>query len=113
VAEGVVGEPGPTGASGDPATDAAAAPDESITVVCRQVVELVTDYLEGALPSDLRAAVERHLELCPPCQTYIAQMRATAASLRDVPVESLHPRARAELVAAFRELIPKSGAGPT
>jgi hypothetical protein len=43
--------------------------------------------------------------------TYIEQMRATAASLRDVPVESIHPRARAELVAAFKELIPESGGG--
>jgi anti-sigma factor RsiW len=82
--------------------------DQSITVACRQVVELVTDYLDGALPRELHAAVERHLELCPPCLTYIEQMRATAASLREIPVESIHPAARAELVAAFRELIPRS-----
>jgi anti-sigma factor RsiW len=113
MAEGGVGESPreALGASDSPAT-AAGNPDSSITVVCRQVVELVTDYLEGALPGDLHAAVERHLELCPPCVTYIEQMRATAASLRDVPVESIHPRARAELVAAFRELVPRSGPGP-
>ena len=117
VPEGVAGEParGFPGPSDSPATDGAGpdpAADVSITVVCRQVVELVTDYLEGALPSDLQAAVERHLQLCPPCVTYIEQMRATAVSLREVPVESIHPRARAELVTAFRELVPRSGRGP-
>jgi anti-sigma factor RsiW len=75
-------------------------------VVCRQVVELVTDYLEGDLPEPLREAVERHLAVCPPCVTYVEQMRATAASLRDVPVESISPTSRAELVAAFRGLLP-------
>ena len=111
MAEGAAGESprGPLRSDG-PGTDADAA-DSSITVVCRQVVELVTDYLEGALPGDLHAAVERHLELCPPCLTYIEQMRTTSASLREVPVESIHPGARAELVAAFRDLIPRSGHG--
>jgi Putative zinc-finger len=83
-------------------------PGPSINVVCRQVVELVTDYLEGALPVELRAAVERHLQLCPPCVTYLEQMRTTAASLREVPVESISPGMRMELVSAFRELIPPS-----
>jgi anti-sigma factor RsiW len=87
--------------------------DPELKVVCRQVVELVTDYLEGALPSDLRAAVERHLELCPPCVVYVEQMRTTAAALREVPVESIEPSTRAELVSAFRELIPRSGGEPT
>ena len=82
--------------------------DPSIEVVCRQVVELVTDYLEGALPDPLHAAVERHLQLCPPCETYLDQLRTTAASLREIPVESIHPQTRAELVAAFRGLIPPS-----
>ena len=86
--------------------------DPELTVVCQQVVELVTDYLDGALPSHLRAAVERHLELCPPCVVYVEQMRATAAALREVPVESIDPGTRAELVSAFRELIPRSGGEP-
>ena len=86
--------------------------DPELTVVCRQVVELVTDYLEGALPSQLRAAVERHLQLCPPCVVYLEQMRTTAAALREVPVESIDPSTRAELVSAFRDLIPRSGDEP-
>lgn len=79
--------------------------DDDEELACRQVVELVTDYLEGDLPEPLRLAVARHLEECPHCVTYVEQMRLTAASLRDVPVESIAPQARAELVAAFRSLI--------
>ena len=75
-------------------------------VACRQVVELVTDYLEGDLPEPLRAAVERHLSECPHCIDYVEQMRATAASLPQVPIETISPAARDELVAAFRSLIP-------
>jgi anti-sigma factor RsiW len=78
-----------------------------IEVACRQVVELVTEYLEGALPEQLRSAVQRHLEECPHCVAYVEQMRTTAASLRDVPVESISPAAREELVAAFRTLLPR------
>jgi len=74
-------------------------------LACRQVVELVTDYLEGDLPDAVRSAVERHLQTCPPCVTYIEQMRSTACSLRDVPVESISPEVLEELVSAFRSLL--------
>jgi hypothetical protein len=109
VDEGAVGNPGdaPGGEPVDPALD------PELEVVCRQVVELVTDYLEGALQGQLRDAVERHLQLCPPCVVYVEPMRTTAASLRQVPVESIDARTRAELVLAFRELIPRSGDAPT
>jgi anti-sigma factor RsiW len=78
-----------------------------LDLTCKQVVELVTDYLDGELPAAMREAVERHLQACPHCVTYVEQMRLTAASLRDVPVESISPQARAELVAAFRSLLPR------
>lgn len=84
-------------------------PDDALDVACRQVVELVTDYLEGALPPQTRAAVERHLGECPHCVDYVEQMRTTAAALRDVPLGSISPAARAELVAAFRSLLPPRG----
>ena len=44
-------------------------------VVCRQLVELVTDYLEDALSPELRDAVERHLAQCADCDGYVAQVR--------------------------------------
>jgi len=65
-------------------------------------VELLTDYLEGALPSDEVAAVEAHLQTCPPCRTYLAQMRATIRALGSVPVETLPDEAYDTLLTAFR-----------
>ena len=57
---------------------------------CIDFVELVTDYLEGALATEQRLIVERHLAFCAPCVDYLDQLRATvrgAAALReqDVP----------------------------
>ena len=48
-------------------------------IVCQQWVELVTDYLEGALPPRLERAIERHLADCPHCTEYLAQFQRTIA----------------------------------
>jgi predicted anti-sigma-YlaC factor YlaD len=50
-------------------------------VTCRQFVELITDYLEGTLPTRTLSHVEEHLVLCDWCVTYLDQMNATIASL--------------------------------
>jgi anti-sigma factor RsiW len=47
-------------------------------ISCREVVELVTDYLEGALPPDVRARLEAHLAVCHPCVAYVEQVRTTS-----------------------------------
>jgi anti-sigma factor RsiW len=47
------------------------------TIICQQWVEMVTDYLEGALPFELQEAAERHLAACPHCREYLEQMRRT------------------------------------
>ena len=57
-------------------------------VACIELVELLTDYLEGALPADEVAAVEAHLETCPASATYLAQLRTTIRALGTVPVET-------------------------
>ena len=57
-------------------------------VTCRQFVELLTDYFEGALPSRTRGQMEEHLVMCDWCVTYAEQMQATIDSLtqlRDAP----------------------------
>lgn len=46
-------------------------------LVCQEVVEMVTAYLEGALPRRDRRRFEAHLADCPHCAEYLAQMRAT------------------------------------
>ncbi len=76
---------------------------DEIDFACQQVVEVVTDYLEGQLDQEATSAVEHHLILCPGCDRYLDQMRQTIEVLGHVPVESLSPAARRELVAAFAD----------
>ena len=71
-------------------------------IVCRQAVELVTDYLEGALRERDRARFEAHLARCPHCTTYLEQMRATIAAVGRIEAEELAPEVRDELVSLYR-----------
>lgn len=71
-------------------------------LTCRQMVELVTDYLENRLPPVERARFDAHVALCAGCQAYLEQFRATIRALGRLPEESLSPGARDELLAAFR-----------
>jgi len=69
---------------------------------CQELVELVTDYLEGTLPRRQRRRFEQHLSVCDACTTYLAQMRSTIALTGRLRAEDLDPDAEAELLAAFR-----------
>ena len=79
---------------------------DSDDLVCVEVVELVTDYLEGALPPSVARRLERHLETCPGCTEYLEQMRAVAGSLGGLREASIPPALRDALLAAFRESRP-------
>jgi anti-sigma factor RsiW len=68
---------------------------------CRELVELVTDYLEGALPRRERARFEEHLDRCDGCWAYVEQMRHTIALTGRLGVD-LSPEAKAALLEAFR-----------
>ena len=57
-------------------------------VTCQQFVELLTDYLEGALPPHTLGHVEEHLVICDPCVTYLEQMQTTIVSLQDLKKET-------------------------
>lgn len=57
------------------------------TVVCQEWTELITDYLEGALPRRLVKAIDRHLAGCPHCSEYLAQMRCTIAVTGELPAD--------------------------
>jgi anti-sigma factor RsiW len=80
-----------------------------IPITCRELVELVTDYLEDALPAAERTRFEAHLADCEHCTEYLAQMRTTVAVLGRLPADSLPDAARDRLLAAFRDW--KQGAG--
>jgi anti-sigma factor RsiW len=78
------------------------------TIRCDEVVELITDYLEGHLDEPTRVELEAHLELCKGCVEYLRQMRTTIQALGYVPVDSLSEKAKADLLATFRDF-PASG----
>ena len=74
--------------------------------VCRDFVEDVTAYLEGALPDELEARVEGHLADCPHCRAYLDQMRRTVrllGRLGDEDVDAMPSEVRERLVQAFLE----------
>ena len=77
---------------------------------CRQVVELVTDYLEGALDPGLTAKFREHLRGCPHCTEYLDQVRRTIRTLGHVPVDALPPETMAGLLAEFGNLRPEQPA---
>jgi anti-sigma factor RsiW len=70
-------------------------------ISCREVVELVTAYLDGALDPEVAQRMDAHLKLCPPCIEYVEQVRATAR-LTAVAELELRPD-RDALLTAFRE----------
>ena len=72
------------------------------SLVCRQAVELVTDYLEGALSQTQRRRFEAHLAHCPDCPEYLAQMRAIVALAGRVTPDDLTPRMQEEFTSVYR-----------
>ena len=70
---------------------------------CQEVVELVTDYLEGRLSRRDRRRFEKHLSACDGCTAYVEQMRLTLRTLGRLTERDISKRAKAELMAAFRD----------
>lgn len=71
-------------------------------LVCQQAVELVTDYLEGALRRSARRRFEKHLAGCPNCTEYLAQIRQTIRLAGRVTPEDLSPQMRDDLTDLYR-----------
>ena len=78
------------------------APNTYEELSCRELVELVTDYLEGALPRELHERFDEHIAHCSGCRAYLAQMRATIRTTGTLTPESLSPDAESALLEAFR-----------
>lgn len=72
------------------------------SIVCRQAVDLVTAYLEGALPARDRTRFEAHIAECPHCTEYLEQMRRTLEVLGRIEPEELDRDTRNDLVALYR-----------
>ncbi|HEY5399772.1 MAG TPA: zf-HC2 domain-containing protein [Trebonia sp.] len=71
-------------------------------LVCWQSVELVTDYLEGALSQAQRRRLEAHLTSCRDCPEYLAQIRATIALTGGITPGDLTPQMRDEFIGLYR-----------
>ena len=69
---------------------------------CQEFVELVTDYLEGALSLGDTERFEEHIGRCTGCEAYLEQIRQTIALAGRLTPESLSPEAERELLEAFR-----------
>jgi predicted anti-sigma-YlaC factor YlaD len=78
------------------------APHGATDLTCRELVELVTDYLEGALPADERLDFERHLVGCSGCRDYLDQVRTTIELTGKIDEEPPSPL-REQLLDAFRD----------
>jgi hypothetical protein len=84
-----------------------AAPDLS----CRELVELVTDYLEARLSVEDRTRFELHLCYCDWCRTYLRQMRQVLEAAGRITEESISPESREALLEAFRGWKDGTGGG--
>jgi anti-sigma factor RsiW len=83
-------------------TDEPARPDRD-DVACIEQVEIMTEYLEGALSAADARRLEHHLETCPGCTEYLEQLRTVAGSLRGLTDEAIPAEMRDALIAAFRD----------
>jgi anti-sigma factor RsiW len=76
-----------------------ALPDE---LECRELVEITTEYLEGALPLADRTRLEHHLAYCAACDTFVRQLRMQKRAFTITAAAEIEPVSRARLLAAFR-----------
>jgi predicted anti-sigma-YlaC factor YlaD len=72
-------------------------------VACKDVVELLTDYLEGALPSDLRRRIDEHLGACDGCTNALEQMRETIRLTGGLTDDRVPPAEREAVREAFMQ----------
>lgn len=70
---------------------------------CQDVVELVTEYLEGGLPAARRLGFEEHIAICPPCRNYFDQFRRTVKVGGQIREDDLPENVRAALIDVFRD----------
>lgn len=71
-------------------------------LTCKELVELVTDYLDGKLSAEDERRFSEHLALCEGCNAYLQQMRITIATLGKLTEQSISAEAKEKLVHAFR-----------
>jgi anti-sigma factor RsiW len=77
--------------------------ESSERITCREVTELVNEYIEGTLNAHETALFEQHLNFCDGCDWYVDQMRTTIAAVGRIEPAEVPPALRDGLLAAFRD----------
>ena len=72
-------------------------------LTCKQLVDIVTEYLEGTLPRETRQQFDAHLDGCAACQIYLEQMRTTIVLTGQLCEEDLEPETKGKLLDLFRQ----------
>jgi anti-sigma factor RsiW len=75
---------------------------DGTAISCQEVVEVITDYLEGKLSPEDVAIFEAHLAICDGCQWYLDQMRITIAAVGRIEDDEVPAELRDTVLAAFR-----------
>jgi anti-sigma factor RsiW len=96
---------GPRDLIGLPSAAALERDDDPDGLVCVELVELVTDYLEGAMSPPERERFERHLATCGGCTAYLVQMEATIAAVGRIEPGVVRPEVLDRLIDAYREML--------
>jgi anti-sigma factor RsiW len=73
-------------------------------MTCRELVELLIDFVSDDLPAESRQRIEQHLGRCPPCEAYLASYRTTIRLTRQLPCEPIPAELKARLIAALKEI---------
>jgi anti-sigma factor RsiW len=76
---------------------------QSEPISCKELVEIVTDYIEGTMSAGDRRRFDEHIENCHWCRRYVEQMEITIRTVGRIEEDSIEPRMRAELLAAFSD----------
>ena len=72
------------------------------TLTCKELTEVLTDYLEGTMPPEDRARFDAHLAICEGCATYVEQMRQVIRTVHELRPDDVEATAPDELLEAFR-----------
>lgn len=79
-------------------------------MTCRELIDFLMDYTDGTLPSEAKAAFDRHLSVCPSCVAYLDSYRKTVNMAKDAlchevdePVPASVPRGLVEAIEAARK----------
>lgn len=76
--------------------------DTQQEMACQELVEVITDYLEGTLAASDRVRFDTHLSTCAACREYVEQMRAVIRLSGELTARAIEPATRDSLLRAFR-----------